>query len=279
MATRKAAAQVGVGFVGGGNMAGALIHGLLQAGLYTPEQILASDVDGKRLAQLQRRYGIGVTTDSPALVTSAKVIVLAVKPQILDAVLDEMRPAVTPRKVFLSIAAGATTKRIEKRLGGAVRVLRSMPNTPALLGRGMSVLVRGKHATAADEKLGLKLLRAVGDAIAVPKEGLLDPVTGLSGSGPAYVYRFAEGLIAGGVAVGLTPAVAQRLAYATISGAVAMLLETGESPETLRARVSSPGGTTLAGLTEMESRGFKDAVAAGVVAATRRSRELGKAGS
>ncbi len=278
MAGKRAGAKVGVGFVGGGNMAGALIHGLLQAGLYAPEQILASDVDAKRLADLKRRYGIGVTDDNLALTRAAKVIVLAVKPQILDAVLDQLRPEVTARKLFLSIAAGATTKRIEKRLGGAARVLRSMPNTPALLGKGMSVLVRGKHATAADEKLGLKLLRAVGDAIAVPKESLLDPVTGLSGSGPAYVYRFAEGLIAGGIAAGLSAEVAERLALATIAGAAAMLLEAGESPETLRARVTSPGGTTLAGLTEMDRRGFTDAVTAGVVAATARSRELGKAG-
>lgn len=265
-----------VGFVGSGNMAGALIRGILDGGLYAPEQVVCSDVDARKLAALRRRFGIATTTDNLELATAAKVVVLAVKPQILDAVLAGLRPAVGPRRLFLSIAAGATTKRIEKQLGGAAKVLRAMPNTPALLGRGMSVVVRGRHASAADERLGLRLLRAVGTAIAVPQEKLLDPVTGLSGSGPAYVYRFAEGLIAGGVAAGLSAEVARLLAFETIAGAAAMLLESGESPETLRERVTSPNGTTFAGLGELERRGFRDAVEAAVVAATRRSVELGK---
>jgi pyrroline-5-carboxylate reductase len=151
-----------------------------------------------------------------------------------------------------------------------------MPNTPALLGKGLSVRVRGRHATTADERLGLRLLGSVGQAVAVQDEGWLDVVTGLSGSGPAYVYLFAEGLIAGGVAAGLPAPLATRLALQTLSGAAAMLQETGETPEALRAMVTSPGGTTLAGLGELERRGFKDALAAAVVTATRRSQELGK---
>lgn len=264
-----------VGFIGSGNMAGALIKGIIDAGLYAPEQIICSDVDAKKLAALQRRYGIA-TTRSNLEAGAAKVVVLAVKPQILDAVLAELRPAVSARRLFVSIAAGATTQRLEKNLGGEARVLRVMSNTPALLGRGMSVLVRGRHATAADERVGLRLLRAVGKAIAVAQEKLLDPVTGLSGSGPAYVYRFAEGLIAGGIAAGLPADVARTLAFETIAGAAAMLLEAGESPETLRERVTSPGGTTLAGLNALERLGFKDAVASAIVAATKRSVELGK---
>jgi len=265
-----------IGFIGGGNMAGALVKGLLAVGLYEPAQIICSDVDAKRTAALRRRHGIATTQANLDVVRGAKIVVLAVKPQIIDAVLDGVRPVVTARQLFVSIAAGVTTRRLEQRLGGAARVLRVMPNTPALLGKGMSVLVRGKHATAADERLGLRLLRAVGEAIVVPHEKLLDPVTGLSGSGPAYVYRFAEGLIAGGVAAGLSAEIATKLAFQTIAGAAAMLLESGESPETLRAQVTSPGGTTLAGLNELERLGFKQAVAAGVVAATKRSVELGK---
>ena len=266
-----------VGFVGGGNMAGALIKGLLAAGLYSPEQLWASDVDAQKRASLRRRFRVGVTEDNAALVRGSKVIVLAVKPQIMDAVLAQLREAVTPAKLFLSIAAGVSTARLEAGLGTGARVLRIMPNTPALLGKGMSVLVRGRHATGADERLGLRLLRAVGQAVAVQDERLLDAVTGLSGSGPAYVYLFAEGLIAGGIKAGLAAPLANQLVLQTLTGGAAMLRETGESPEALRAMVTSPGGTTLAGLTELEARGFKDAVAAAVVAATRRSEELGRA--
>ncbi len=273
---RIKSAQPVVGFVGGGNMATALVKGFLAAGLYRAEQICVSDVDAPKLAALRRRYKVVTTQDNTALVRDAKVVIIAVKPQIIDAVLASMRPSVTPQKLFVSIAAGVTTARLEAGLGKGARVLRVMPNTPALLAKGMSVLVRGRYATPADERLGLRLLRAVGQAVAVQDERLLDAVTGLSGSGPAYVYRFAEGLIAGGVAAGLTAALATQLTFQTLVGAAAMLQETGDTPEALRAAVTSPGGTTLAGLGELERRGFKDAVAAAVVTATRRSQELGR---
>jgi len=275
--SRSRSAAPTVGFVGGGNMATALIKGLLAARLYRPEQVCASDVDAPKLAALRRRFRIRTTNDNAALVRDAQVVILAVKPQIIDAVLAQMRPAVTDRKLFLSIAAGVTTSRLQAGLGVPARVLRVMPNTPALLGKGMSVLVRGQNATAADERLGLRLLRAVGRAVAVQDERLLDAVTGLSGSGPAYVYLFAEALIAGGVAAGLSATSATELTLQTLIGAAAMLRETGETPEALRAMVTSPGGTTLAGLSELERRGFKDAVAAAVLTATRRSEELGRA--
>jgi pyrroline-5-carboxylate reductase len=273
---RIKSAQPVVGFVGGGNMATALVKGFLAAGLYRAEQICVSDVDAPKLAALRRRYKVVTTQDNTALVRDAKVVIIAVKPQIIDAVLASMRPSVTPQELFVSIAAGVTTARLEAGLGKGARVLRVMPNTPALLAKGMSVLVRGRYATPADERLGLRLLRAVGQAVAVQDERLLDAVTGLSGSGPAYVYRFAEGLIAGGVAAGLTAALATQLTFQTLVGAAAMLQETGDTPEALRAAVTSPGGTTLAGLSDLERRGFKDAVAAAVVTATRRSQELGR---
>jgi pyrroline-5-carboxylate reductase len=265
-----------IGFVGGGNMAAALIRGLLAAGLYHADELWASDVDARKRAALRRRFGISVTANNAELVRGSKLVVLAVKPQIIDPVLMELRDASTPAKVFLSIAAGVTTTRLEAGLGARRRVLRVMPNTPALVGKGVSVLVRGRHATAADQRLGLRVLRAVGEAVAVADERWLDAVTGLSGSGPAYVYLFAESLIAGGIKVGLPAALATRLALQTLSGAAAMLQETGESPQALRAMVTSPGGTTVAGLGELETRGFQEAVAAAVVTATRRSRELGR---
>jgi pyrroline-5-carboxylate reductase len=155
-------------------------------------------------------------------------------------------------------------------------VVRIMPNTPAQVGQGASVIVRGRHATAADERLALRMFRSVGLAIAVADESWLDAVTGLSGSGPAYVYCFAEGLVRGGAAAGLPPELAHKLAVQTILGAATLLAESGQSPQELRAAVTSPGGTTLAGLAELERRNFLEAVAAAVVAATERSKELGR---
>jgi pyrroline-5-carboxylate reductase len=272
----KAPGQRQIGFIGGGNMAGALIRGLIGAGLYRADQIWASDVDPQKRAALRRRFGVGVTADNAAIVRASKLIVLAVKPQIIDAVMAGLHDAAGPTKIFLSIAAGVTTARLESGLGASARVLRVMPNTPALVGKGISVLVRGRHATLADERLGLHVLRAVGQAVAVRDERLLDGVTGLSGSGPAYVYLFAESLIAGGITAGLPAGLATQLALQTLTGGAAMLQETGETPQALRAMVTSPGGTTLAGLKELDARGFQDAVAAAVVTATRRSEELGR---
>ncbi len=267
-----------VGFIGGGNMANALVRGLIGAKLYRPGELIASDVDARKRSQLKRALGVEVTADNAALVRDSRVVVLAVKPQIMDAVLADLRPAPTAAKVFISIAAGVSTARIERALGANARVVRVMSNTPALLGRAMSVVVRGNAATAADEKLALRILGAVGRARAVRDESLIDAVTGLSGSGPAYVYRFAEALIEGGVAAGLSAEMASELALQTISGAAAMLLEAGESPARLREAVTSPGGTTQAGLEEMARLGFTNTVVAGVRRATERSRQLGAQG-
>jgi pyrroline-5-carboxylate reductase len=273
---RATARRARIGFIGGGNMATALIRGFVAAGLYRPGEIVVSDVDAGRRAALARRLGVAATADNAAVVRAAPVLVLAVKPQVMGAVLAELRSGLTARHLVVSIAAGWPTARLERGLGERVRVVRVMPNTPALLGKGMAVAVRGRHATAADERLVLRLLRTVGRARAVGDERLLDAVTGLSGSGPAYVYRFAEALIAGGVAVGLSPDAASELALQTIAGAAAMLQESGEPPAQLRAAVTSPNGTTLAGLDELERRGFADAVQAAVAAATRRAEELGR---
>jgi pyrroline-5-carboxylate reductase len=270
------AARYAIGFVGGGNMATAMIKGFVAARVYRPAQICASDVDAAKRAALRRALKVHATADNAALVRAADVIVLAVKPQIIDTVLGELRPSVTPRKLFVSIAAGIPTHRLERGLGAGARVVRVMPNTPALVGKGMSVAVCGRHATAADERLVLRLLGTVGKVRAVDDERLLDAVTGLSGSGPAYVYLFAEALIAGGINAGLAPDVATELTLQTISGAAAMLQDTGETPQRARAMVTSPGGTTLAGLSELERRGFVEAVSACVVVAARRARELGQ---
>jgi pyrroline-5-carboxylate reductase len=264
-----------LGFVGAGNMARALVKGVLASGLHRASDLWVTDTlaDARRL--MQRRYGVRSARDNRELVRGSQIVVLAVKPQVLSAVLDECRAEASGRQLFVSIAAGVTLRRLEGRLGDGARVIRVMPNTPALLGKGMSVLAAGRNATSRDLRQAMKIFRGVGDAITVADERLLDPVTGLSGSGPAYVYRFAEALIAAGVSEGLDGDVASRLVFRTLEGAAAMLLETGMGPKELREMVSSPGGTTLAGLAVLERAGFPGAVREAVAAATARSRELG----
>jgi pyrroline-5-carboxylate reductase len=266
-----------IGFVGAGNMAGALIRGLLRAGHYKPDDIWASDPVDVQLRRLKRVHKIEVTRDNRGLVRQSQTIILAVKPQAMAAVLDEIRAEVNPRKLFVSIAAGFPLRRLEAGLGGQARVVRVMPNTPVLVGRGISVAVAGTKAAPADLKHTLKLFKAVGEAVSITGEDLLDAVTALSGSGPAFVYSFAESLAEGGVRGGLPQTLAQQLAYATIAGAAAMLSESGLSSRELRDMVVSPGGTTQAGLTTLDTHHFRDALIAAVEAATRRARELAAA--
>jgi pyrroline-5-carboxylate reductase len=262
-----------IGFVGAGNMAGALVKGLLRSGL-TAEDVWVSDAADAQIRRLKRAYKVEGTRDNRALVRGSQTIVLAVKPQVMAQVLEEIRAEATPRKLFISIAAGFPLKRLEQGLGGHARVVRVMPNTPALVGKGVSVAVAGAHATPADLKQTLKLFSACGEAVAITGEALLDAVTALSGSGPAFVYYFAEALIDGGVRGGLGSQLATKLAFQTIAGAAAMLLESGMSPRDLRDMVTSPGGTTLAGLTALDQQRFRDIVIAAVEAANRRAHEL-----
>ena len=266
-----------IGFIGAGNMAGALIRGLLRAKEVTSREVWVSDPVAAQSRRLKRTHKITIAPDNLALVGGSRIVVLAVKPQVLAQVLAEVRPAVSPRTLFVSIAAGFPLGRLEAALGGTARVVRVMPNTPALVGRGVSVAVKGSHARAADLKQTLRLFRAVGEAHAIDEERLIDAVTALSGSGPAFVYLFAEALIAGGVQGGLAKSLAARLAFGTLAGAAAMLTETGRTPEELREMVSSPGGTTLAGLAALETHGFRAAIQAALADATRRARELAAA--
>jgi pyrroline-5-carboxylate reductase len=263
-----------VGFIGAGNMAGALIRGLLRAGRYKVGDLYVSDVVEGQVRRLKRQHKIEGTRDNRQLVRESQTVILAVKPQAMAGVLEEVRAEVTPRKLFISIAAGFPLRRLEAGLGGQARVVRVMPNAPALVGRGVSVAVTGSQATDADLKQTLKLFKAVGEAIAITGEDLLDTVTAVSGSGPAFVYYFAECLMEGGVRGGLAQNLATQLAHATLSGAAAMLSESGMSARELREMVTSPGGTTLAGLSALETHHFREVVIAAIDAATRRAREL-----
>lgn len=265
--------QERIAFIGGGNMATALVRGLLAAGRRPATLVVAEPVASRR-ASLKRRFRVQTTAMNAEAAREADVLVIAVKPQVIDQVLADLAPTLTPKQFVISIAAGVRIDRIERVLGGAVRIVRAMPNTPCLVSRGATVLCGGKEARRSDLAVARTIFSAVGQAHVIEDERLMDAVTALSGSGPAYVYRFAEALIEAGSRCGLPAALTNALAYQTIAGAADMLLQTGESPAALRAAVSSPGGTTLAGLAVMDAAGFGAAVIAGVEAAMRRSREL-----
>ena len=264
------------GFIGAGQMARALGRGFVTAGLVKAEHVVAFDPVPAAGEQFAAEIpGAKLLANNRAVVAAADVIWIAVKPQHMSAVCDEMRPAVSPGKLFVSIAAGVPLARLCAGLG-TQRVVRVMPNTPCLVGQGASAFAPGTQATAEDEALVERLLSAVGTAVRVD-EKLLDAVTGLSGSGPAFIYTIIEALSDGGVRAGLPRAIATALAAQTVRGAAEMVLVTGEHPAVLKDHVASPGGTTIAGLQALEHHGVRAALIAAVVAATERSKELGKA--
>ncbi len=260
-----------VGTLGAGNMAEAILRGLLRAGL-TPARLTASDPDAARRDHVSRALGVRATPDNAEVVRASQVVVIAVKPQQLEAALSGLPRDARP--LYLSIVAGATLATLRRLLGPGARVARSMPNTPALISAGISALALAPDLADGDGALAESVLAAVGRVVRVP-EPLLDAVTGLSGSGPAYVYLFIEGLTEAGVREGLPPAVARELALETVLGAARMVRETGEHPAVLRERVTSAGGTTIAGIAALESAGFRNALFAAVRAAAARSRDLG----
>jgi pyrroline-5-carboxylate reductase len=261
------------GFIGSGRMATALIKGMLRAGTARPEQIVASDaVEAARetLVRDAKIMGAGSNVD---VAGRSNVLVLAVKPQSLSAVLTELQPVVSSDHLVVSIVAGVPLSTIEAGLGSDCRLVRVMPNTPALLGEGAAGYCLGRTASAEDEAAVRSCLSSVGRAFRV-QEGLLDAVTGLSGSGPAFVYTIIEALSDGGVRVGLPRDIATALAAQTVLGAAKMVLETGLHTGALKDQVTSPGGTTIAGIHALERGGLRAALMDAVEAATRRSAEL-----
>ena len=255
-------------------MGEALIRGLVVGAGVDPDRVGASDPRSDRLAELSNRYAIHVTTDNRELVGHSQVLVLAVKPQILGQVLGEIGAHVPESTLVISICAGVATATIEAAMAHPVRVIRTMPNTPALVQAGATAIARGARATAADESVARFLFEAVGLTVSLD-ESLLDAVTGLSGSGPGYMFLILEALIAGGVDVGLSPNDARKLAAQTMLGTARLLLETDGDPRALRDMVTSPGGTTLAGVRALEDGEVSATIRNAVKAATARSRELG----
>jgi len=269
------AKQLKIGFLGAGKMAAALARGFVHAQLVTAGQLVAADPFADARKQFTAATGAKTVAANLTVARAANVLILATKPDQVPAALAEISGAFTKNHLLISIAAGVTLTRLEAALPAGGRVIRVMPNTPALVGAGAAAFALGKHATAADGELAKKLLSAVGLAIPV-KESLLDAVTGLSGSGPAYVYQFIEALSDGGVAAGLPRDVATQLAAQTVLGGAKMVLETGQHPGTLKDQVTSPGGTTIEGLHELEKGKLRATVISAVRAATDKSRKLGQ---
>ena len=264
-----------IGFLGAGQMASALATGWSRAGLLDASRSLAADPFPTAREKFEQSTGIKAVATNREVATACDVLVLAVKPQVMADVLAEVKPHLTPRHLVVSIAAGVTLQALADSLGNSTRLVRVMPNTPCLVGASAAGYAAGSAATADDVALVGRLFGAVGKAFALPEQ-LLDAVTGLSGSGPAFIYVLIEALADGGVRVGLPRDVAQALAAQTVFGAAKMVLETGQHPAALKDAVASPGGTTIAGLHALEKGGFRGALIDAVEAATLRSKELGK---
>jgi pyrroline-5-carboxylate reductase len=264
-----------IGFVGAGNMAEAMLRGLLRGNDFAPAQISASGPRRERVEELREKYGIDATTDNhkPA---SAEIVVLSVKPQIMSRVLDEIADTISPDALVISIAAGVPVATIQARLASGTRVIRAMPNTPALVDAAATAIAGGEHVRESDLEEAKRIFDAIGLTV-VLEESQMDAVTGLSGSGPAYVFLILEALSDAGVKVGLSRRTSQLLAAQTLLGSAKLLLETNEHPGRLKDMVTSPGGTAITGLHTLEHGGVRTTLMNAVEAATRRSRELGEA--
>ncbi|PLY02145.1 MAG: pyrroline-5-carboxylate reductase [Desulfuromonas sp.] len=263
-----------IGFVGGGNMAEAFIKGLIASGV-SVDKIMVSEPNVSRRQWVQQQYPILIADDNLSLVRDCSTIVLAIKPQIVDKVVGEIVSAFSPDKLLISILAGVGTETLEGLLGGEPHVVRAMPNTPALVDAAASAICPGQYATEGDLEQAVKLFEMVGTVQQVD-ESQMDAVTGLSGSGPAFVYTVIEALADGGVQQGLRRDIAQALAVQTVLGSAKMVLESGEHPALLRDKVCSPAGTTINAIRVLEERGLRSTLMEAVAAATQRSKELGR---
>jgi pyrroline-5-carboxylate reductase len=263
-----------VGFVGGGQMAEALVRGILAAGLTAKENIMIAEPNASRCEYLQTEYGITCTQSAESLCRTCRVLVVAIKPQVAEQVLGTYRSFITSEHLVISIMAGIPLQILAGYLTEPVRLIRVMPNTPALVLAAASAFSPNPQATTEDRQVATAIFSAVGTCVEVT-ENLLDAVTGLSGSGPGYVFTFIEALIDGGVLAGLPRPIAEQLVLQTVYGSAQLALQTGEPPAVLKGKVTSPGGTTIAGLQVLENGAFRGVVMGAVEAATLRSKELG----
>ncbi|HKI49594.1 MAG TPA: pyrroline-5-carboxylate reductase [Desulfobacteria bacterium] len=264
-----------LGFVGAGNMTEAMIRGIIQNQVVLPDQILASDISVERREHLSRTFDIRTETDNRSLVDQSSVIFLAVKPQAVPAVLKDIGPTMGPEKLLISIAAGVPIQALSAGLPKGPRIIRTMPNTAVTVMEGAMAIASDSPARSEDLETVETLFRPIGRTVRI-EEKLIDAVTGLSGSGPAYVFMMLEALADGGVKMGLPRDVAETLAAQTLMGSAKMFLETKLNPGALKCMVTSPGGTTIAGIHELEKGGVRASLMNAVEAATKRSVELGK---
>lgn len=260
--------------IGAGHMAEALLGGVLAAKIAEPVDLWATDPSEPRRELIQHRFGIRVGSNNHEAVSWADIVLLAVKPQVLDAVVTDLGRSLSGR-LIVSVAAGISIDDMAGRLPAGARIVRVMPNAPAMVREGMSAIAFGATVTEADKDVVRMIFESVG-RVAVVAEVLMDAVTGLSGSGPAYIFMAIEALADGGVKMGLPRAVAELLAAQTAVGAARTVLETGEHPGRLKDFVASPGGTTIAGLYQLEQGGLRASLMAAVRAATERAKELGQ---
>jgi len=260
-------------FIGAGNMAEALVKGMLASGACTADRLHVTDVRSERLAYFEKEFDVKGSSHNETAVKSADVVVLAVKPQVIGGVLEGFQAALGKKPLVISIAAGISTSWLEKTLGEGVSVVRAMPNTPALVRSGAAAICRGRWATDADFNLAEAVLSAVGVVVRVEEKDM-DAVTALSGSGPAYVFHLMEAMIAAASHAGLDDAVARKLVHATVMGSAKLAQDTGVDPAELRRRVTSKGGTTEAALAVLEEKAVYHAYLQAIAAAHRRAREL-----
>ncbi len=263
-----------VGFIGAGNMAEALIKGLIGSKVLSKKDITASDISKTRESYISKKYGVKASKNNASLTKDSQVVILSVKPSSIKEVVEEITSDLSAAKILISIAAGVTTSVISNALGKKGKIVRVMPNTPALVLEGASAIYFGKGITTKDKKLVEKIFRAIGKSFTVEKEELMNGITALSGSGPAFVSLFIEALSDGGVKTGLPRDTALELAVQTVLGTAKLISEENIHPAKLKDMVSSPAGTTIEGLTELEVNGFRGNVISAIEAAEHRSREL-----
>jgi len=266
-----------IGIIGSGNMGGALIGGLVTSGAAPGANIICSDMRREVLDALREQYGVSITTDNKVLCEAAEIIVYAVKPQILTAVLDVTADYLDMDKLVISVAAGVPMVAIESYLEKKLRLIRAMPNIAAAVGTSATAIAAGPNARKGDIQLAKAIFDSVGETLFIPENVLMDAITGLSGSGPAYIFVIVDALADAGVKMGLARHEAQLLAIQTVLGAAKLLKETGTHPGQLKDMVTSPGGTAIAGIHTLEKGGLRTTLINAVEAATERSRELGQA--
>lgn len=262
-----------IGFIGGGNMASAIIGGILNSGLAAKEQIIATARTEQTISSLQERFGITATRDNHAAARQSDILFLAVKPYLFEQIIAEIKDSIRPETLIISIAAGQTIEKIEAAFAKNIRLVRAMPNTPALVGEAMSALCANQNVTDSDLADAMALFNSFGKCETVP-ESMMDTVIGVSGSSPAYVYMFIEAMSDAAVADGMPRAQSYKFAAQAVLGAAKMVLETGTHPGALKDAVCSPGGTTIEAVATLEQRGLRSAVIAAQRGCVQKSRDM-----